>query len=97
MARSKGRSGGNRRSGGAPASPKAAPRKAASAPIADEIEVVEEEGGMGIDDGLAIFAAILMLVSLLIVDYSRGKNYGEGFLFKDKYQSPEGFTAEPAE
>ena len=49
---------------------------------AAEIEVVEEGGGMGIDDGIAIITTIVLLVAVLLVDYELGTNYGEGMVFK---------------
>ena len=79
MAKSKGRSG---RGAAAPA-----PAKKKREPVIDDIEVVEEVGGMGIDDGIVFMSTILLIVALLMVDYDRGKNYGEGVLFKGKYQT----------
>ncbi|MAE27654.1 MAG: hypothetical protein QF724_01940 [Planctomycetota bacterium] len=49
---------------------------------AAEVEVVEEGGGMGIDDGIAIITTIVLLVAVLLVDYELGTNYGEGMFFK---------------
>ena len=82
MARSKGRSGGGRSSS----------RRSAQSEAA-EVEVVEEEGGMGIDDGIIIMTTLLLLAAVLFMDYTRGKFYGEGMLFKADYESPEGYEA----
>ena len=43
---------------------------------------------MGIDDGVVFMTTLILLVALLMVDYNRGKNYGEGMLFKTKYVAP---------
>ena len=32
-------------------------------------EVVEEEGGMGIDDGIAILTTVVLIAAILLVDY----------------------------
>ncbi len=72
MARSKSRSGSSRRG------------SAASAEVA-EVEVVSEESGMGFEAGLAIITAVILFAAVLLVDYDRGANYGEGMLFKGKY------------
>lgn len=91
MARSKGRSGGKGRNSGGSAR-KSTSRAAAAEPVADEIEVVEEEGGMGIDDGIAIMTFLLLLAGFLFIDYARGKYHGEGMMFKGKYEVPEGYA-----
>ena len=58
-----------------------------------KVEVVEEEGGMGIDDGIIIMTTLLLLTAVLFMDYTRGKFYGEGMLFAADYEAPEGFTS----
>ncbi len=82
MARSKGRSGGGRSS-----------NRRSAQPEAVEVEVVEEEGGMGIDDGIIIMTTLLLLAAVLFMDYARGHFYGEGMLFAGGYEAPEGFEA----
>ena len=77
MARSRSRKGAGAKSGGR----QAKSRKAAPAPVAD-VEVVEEEGGMGIDDGIPIITGVLLLVAFVLVDYVLGNHYGEGMFFK---------------
>jgi hypothetical protein len=78
MARSRSRSGGGAKKKGADRQAKS--RKAA-APVA-EVEVVEEEGGMSIDDGIPIITGLLLLVAFVLVDYVLGVHYGEGMFFK---------------
>ena len=73
MARSKSRGGGGARRGASPE------------PVEAEIEVVAEESGMGFEAGVAIVTTIILFVAVLMVDYDRGKNYGEGMMFKGKY------------
>ncbi|MEZ6016842.1 MAG: hypothetical protein R3F49_17115 [Planctomycetota bacterium] len=62
---------------------KAAPRAAAAS-----VEIVEEEKGLGIDDGIIILTTIMLFVAFIMVDYHRGTTYGEGMIFKDKYEAP---------
>lgn len=47
-----------------------------------EVEVVEESGGMGIDDGIPIITTVLLIAALMMVDYAIGTHYGAGFFFK---------------
>lgn len=78
MAPSRSKSGSGR-SGGRP--PRATSRKK-EAPATAAIEVVEEGKGLGIDDGIAIVTALLLVVSILLVDYDWGTHYGGGMFFK---------------
>ncbi|MFT7486974.1 MAG: hypothetical protein ACI9F9_002832 [Candidatus Paceibacteria bacterium] len=59
--------------------PKAKSRKA---PAQAEVEVVEEAGGMTIDDGIPIITSLLLIAAFLCVDYALGMQYGEGMFFK---------------
>ena len=59
---------------------KATSRKSAPAPVA-EVEVVEEKKGMGIDDGIPILTAVVLLTAFLLVDYLRGSHYDAGMFF----------------
>ncbi len=77
MARSRSRSGGGA-AGGRQAKSR---KKAAPAAAVAEVEVVEEEGGMGIDDGVPIITSIVLLVAFVLVDYVLGNHYGEGLFF----------------
>lgn len=60
---------------------KARSRKAAPAP-ALEVEVVEEERGLGIDEGLIILTTLIFLGAVLVTDYALGTHYGVGLFFK---------------
>ncbi len=87
MARSRSRSGGSRRSGGAAARTPA--RKEKKAPVVAEVEVVEEEGGMGIDDGIILVTALMLFIAFLMTDAYRGKAYGTGLIWgADAYEAP---------
>lgn len=79
MARSRTRSGGGGRK--AAGGGRQAKSRKAAAPVA-EVEVVEEEGGMGIDDGIPIITGVLLLVAFIMVDYVLGTDYGTGMFFK---------------
>lgn len=61
--------------------PRARSRKAAPAPVV-EVEVVEEERGLGIDEGLIILTTLCFLAAILVTDYALGTHYGEGLFFK---------------
>lgn len=52
-----------------------------SAPAVAEVEVVEEDRGLGLDDGLMILTAVLLLAGCLLLDYARASHYGEGLIF----------------
>ena len=60
---------------------KARSKSTRSAPVA-EIEVVEEGGGMGIDDGIALVTTLVLMAAVLLVDYELGTHYGGGMFFK---------------
>ena len=75
--RARGGAGGGRRAQSKAKSRKAAP---AAAPVAD-VEIVEEKKGMGIDDGLPIMTAVILVTAFLLVDYMRGTLHGEGLFF----------------
>ena len=60
--------------------PKATSRKSKKA--AAEVEVVEEaEEGGGLDTGIAVITAVMLLVAILFVDAHLGQ-YGAGMFFK---------------
>ena len=46
-----------------------------------EVEVVEEQPGMGWETGVAIVTGILILVAILITDWGMGKHGGGGIFF----------------
>ena len=43
---------------------------------------------MGLEAAVAIMTALLLAIAFLMVDYDRGKNYGEGAFFKGQYSAP---------
>jgi len=45
-----------------------------------EVEVVEEAGGLGIDAGIVIATAAMLVIGLLLVDALLGR-HGEGIFF----------------
>jgi hypothetical protein len=81
MARSRKKSGGL----GASRAPRSQSRKKPT-PIAVEVEVVEEEKGLGMEDAVIIVTTIILLVAFLMIDKDRGK-YGEGLFFQDSGSS----------
>lgn len=56
-------------------------RSRKSAPVAQDVEVVEEEKGMGIGDGMTLATTILLIAACLMTDYLLGKHYGGGLFF----------------
>jgi uncharacterized protein HemX len=60
---------------------KATPRRKAPAAAA----VVEEAPKGGLETGIAILTALILVTAIVLVDYELGKSYGEGKLFSDKY------------
>jgi hypothetical protein len=57
-------------------------KKSKKKPAVAEIEVVEEEKGLGVNDGIAIGTTLLFLAAVLLTDYTLGTEYGEGLFFK---------------
>ena len=52
-------------------------------PAADnQVEVVEEAEGLGMESGIAVVTAVILLVAWGFVDYALGTLYGQGWLFK---------------
>jgi hypothetical protein len=80
MARSRSRSSGDGGKG-RQAKPRAVSSRKGAAPVA-EVEVVEESGGLTIDDGIPIITTVLLVAAFLLVDYALGAQYGEGMFFK---------------
>jgi len=78
MASSRSRS----RGGASSSRPSKAKSRKSAAPAAAEVEVVEEAGGLTIDDGIPILTTILLLVAFVLVDYVLGTDYGAGMFFK---------------
>ncbi len=79
MARSQRKAGGRGGANKGRSQTKTQSRKAA-APVA-EVEVVEESGGMGIDDGIVILTTVVLLTSVLLIDFMMAKYYEAGQLF----------------
>jgi len=78
MARSRSRGAGARKGGEA----RSSKSKKKAAPAAAEVEVVEEAGGMTIDDGIPMVTTLILLVAIVLTDYVLGTHYGEGLFFK---------------
>lgn len=78
MARSRQRSSGGRKK----AEDKGRQAKSRKAAPVAEVEVVEESGGLTIDDGIPIITGIILIVAFVLVDYVLGAHYGEGMFFK---------------
>lgn len=76
MARSRSRGGASRPRGQRSQSLKSSSTTRAAQPV----EVVEEGKGLGIDDGIVIMSAVLLLIAWLLVDYDKGR-YGAGLFF----------------
>jgi hypothetical protein len=53
-----------------------------------QVEVVEENDGGGLDAGIAIITAILLVTGFFLLDFQLGKHYGDGQFFKNEYQAP---------
>lgn len=48
----------------------------------EEVDVVDEPGGMDLDTGIGIVTLVLLVVALVLVDFEMGKHMAAGFLFK---------------
>lgn len=46
-----------------------------------EVEIVEEEGGFGFEEGVIFITSIVLIAAFIMVDMARGA-YGEGMFFK---------------
>ena len=46
-----------------------------------EVEVVEEDQGFGMEEGIIFMTTLILVVAFVLVDMARGK-YGEGMFFK---------------
>ena len=49
---------------------------------AADIEIVEEEQGLGIEDGIVLMTAIILVAAIIMVDMNLGQNLGAGMFFK---------------
>lgn len=55
-------------------------KRAAVAPV--QVDVVEEQKGMGWEGGVAIVTTLLLIAAILVTDYELGTHYGAGVFFK---------------
>ena len=76
MARSRKKATPSRRGGSGDS---AAPARSARTPRAT-VDVVEEESGLGLEEGIVFFTTILLIVAFIMIDKARGA-YGEGLFF----------------
>ena len=60
---------------------RATSKKAAPAPVAAEVEVVEEGKGLTIDDGIVLMTTVILVIAFFLTDYILGTNYGKGIVF----------------
>ncbi len=58
--------------------PKASSRKKAEVA---EVEVVEEEKGLGLEDGMVIMTTLALVAAILMVDYQLADQFGKGTFF----------------
>ena len=79
MARSRSRS----KRGSKPAKRRRSAKKAAAAN--EEVEVVEESKGLGIDDGVVLGTTLLLVAAFFITDYRLGVDYAKGLFFAGKF------------
>jgi len=56
--------------------------KSKKKPAVAEVEVIEEQKGLGIDDGVVILTTILFLVAFVLTDFKLGSEYQQGLFFK---------------
>ena len=79
MARSRSRS----KRGSKPAKSRRSAEKAEVA--VEEVEVVEESKGLGIDDGVVLVTTLLLVAAFFITDYLLGVDYAKGLFFAGKF------------
>jgi len=65
-----------------PSSRKATSRSAGRRAGPQEVEVVEEAGGLDLEAGIGVVTFLLLIVALVLVDYEMGKHMAAGILFK---------------
>lgn len=70
-----------RKSSGGRASGRPASKKSSRA----SVEVVEEDAGLGIAEGVILATAVVLLAAFIMLDKARG-SYGEGMFFKNQTQ-----------
>ncbi len=52
-------------------------------------EAKEIKPGPPVESVVALVTGLVLVVAILMLDYARGKNYGEGMLFKGSYAASE--------
>lgn len=62
---------------------RASGRTASKKPSRASVEVVEEEAGLGIAEGVILATSVVLLAAFLMLDKARG-GYGEGMFFKNQ-------------
>jgi hypothetical protein len=73
--------GGNSRRGSTASRSTSSQSRKSAAPAPAEVEVVEEEAGMGMEDGIVVLTTVILLTACLMVDYFVGSEFGTGMLF----------------
>lgn len=53
----------------------------APAPAVAEVEVVEEEGGLGLEDGIIVLTTLALLVAIILIESHLVGVYGSGVIF----------------
>jgi hypothetical protein len=56
-------------------------RKERKAAPAAEVEVVEEGKGMGMEDGMVIVTTVILIATILMVDYHMTSYFEDGMFF----------------
>ena len=56
-------------------------RKEKKAAPAAEVEVVEEGKGMGMEDGMVIVTTVVLITTILMVDYHMASYFQDGMFF----------------
>jgi hypothetical protein len=67
--------------------PKPAKGKAAPAKEKKVKEPKEIKPGPPVESVLAVVTGVLLLTAFFLVDYTKGRDYGTGLLFKSKYEA----------
>ncbi len=52
-------------------------------------EPKEVSPGPPVEVVMSIVTGIMMIAALVLVDFARGQSFGEGMMFKDRYEAPE--------
>lgn len=68
--------------------PKPAKGKAASGPKEKKVKEVKEiKPGPPVESVLAVVTGLMLLASIVLVDFVKGRDYGTGMFFKGEYSS----------